>query len=170
MEWPTFFKEDHLSHFVRGCWDGDGSIITPPSGLNTLRLQYACGSPSFTKGMINVISRVIEDEIYCRKTKGFLLYVGGDNAEKLGTWMYAGSREENRMTRKHTLFTAICERRTEKRLEAYRTTRLCSGCQTVHPLSNDFFHRSKAHRGGYVYVCKKCVSARAKVRSQQRNG
>lgn len=47
--------QEHMRHFIRGCWDGDGSVFI--SG-GKLRASYVCGSPNFIEGLVQELYKI----------------------------------------------------------------------------------------------------------------
>ena len=47
--------EEYIRHFIRGCWDGDGSIFI--SG-DKLRGSYVCGSFKFIEGLVRELHKI----------------------------------------------------------------------------------------------------------------
>lgn len=35
--------------------------------------------------------------------------------------------------------------------------RYCKGCETTFPLTAEYFHKKKAAKGGFQYLCKPCM-------------
>ena len=48
MQFPKV-PEEYMRHFIRGCWDGDGSIYISNGKLNA---SYVCGSKDFIKRLV----------------------------------------------------------------------------------------------------------------------
>ena len=48
MQFPEI-PEEYMRHFIRGCWDGDGSVYISNGKLNA---SYVCGSKDFIKRLI----------------------------------------------------------------------------------------------------------------------
>lgn len=71
MQFPDV-PEEYVRHFVRGCWDGDGSIYISD---NKLRASYTCGSLAFIERLaqelykIGVCKNFISDLNYEQKEK-----------------------------------------------------------------------------------------------------
>jgi predicted DNA-binding protein YlxM (UPF0122 family) len=47
--------EEYMRHFIRGCWDGDGSIFI---SKGRLRGSYVCGSFKFIEGLVQGLYKV----------------------------------------------------------------------------------------------------------------
>jgi hypothetical protein len=60
----------HLRHFVRGCWDGDGSIYFERNRSAGARAHYVSGSYRFMLGMANALAQLgIDDHIAIHRTR-----------------------------------------------------------------------------------------------------
>jgi len=84
-------NEELLSHFIRGYFDGDGSIhFNKP---NTIKVSFV-GTKEFLSTMQAEIKNAID--IKCnpiRKVKSiWRVYYYGDDARKLCYWMYKNSK------------------------------------------------------------------------------
>lgn len=51
VEFPAFLSSDLLRHFVRGCWDGDGSIYHAHRPFSAATASIVSGSPAFADGL-----------------------------------------------------------------------------------------------------------------------
>lgn len=106
IEFPKLDK--HLiSHFIRGYFDGDGSISATDK---TLQITICCASKTFLEKLIKVLSDEIgvKNKIYTRKD-GLHLYVNasGDDILKIGKYLYKGSHKY--LDRKKEIFDFIEE-------------------------------------------------------------
>jgi hypothetical protein len=54
MQFPDI-PEEYVRHFVRGCWDGDGSIYISD---NKLRASYTCGSLAFIERLVQELYKI----------------------------------------------------------------------------------------------------------------
>lgn len=105
MVFPEFTSSLLLPHFVRGLWDGDGYIKRGIDGR--LVINYCTGSVNFIESLRTVLSRTlgVELNIYKQKRKHcFFIQTSGEKAEALCEWMYRGSTDENRMSRKYEAY------------------------------------------------------------------
>lgn len=91
LEFPDI-KERFLSQFVRGYFDGDGSIhFNKP---NTIKINFA-GTKEFLKKMQSRISRALQTKKNPIRKIGSIWRVEyyGDDARKLCNWMYKNSKD-----------------------------------------------------------------------------
>lgn len=54
MQFPEV-PEEYTRHFIRGCWDGDGSIYISNGKLNA---SYVCGSKDFIKKLVQELFKI----------------------------------------------------------------------------------------------------------------
>jgi hypothetical protein len=113
-EWPTDYPEEFMHHYVRGFFDGDGSIhlIKHPSQTSKYIGVNFCGPEQYLLGLKAVLETVIGKPYgYMRpiKVKGGtyyqLVYSGAATIKKMMDWMYQDSTSETRLSRKHKIFT-----------------------------------------------------------------
>lgn len=118
-EWPTDYPEEFMHHYVRGFFDGDGSIhlIKHPSQASKYIGVNFCGPEQYLLGLKAVLERVIGKPYgYMRpiKVKGGvyyqLVYSGAATIKKMMDWMYKDSTQETRLKRKHHIYTEFFKR------------------------------------------------------------
>jgi len=112
-EWPTDYPEEFLHHYVRGFFDGDGSIhlIKHPSQKSKYIGVNFCGPEQYLLGLKEALEPVIGKPYgYMRpvKVKGGtyyqLVYSGAATVKKMMDWMYEGSTPETRLKRKYSIY------------------------------------------------------------------
>ena len=122
--------EEYMRHFIRGCWDGDGSIyIEGRSGK--LRASYVSGSESFIKTLVQELYKVGIHEVKPppdkteaeevrlnypdgrfplkinedNRAKAYYIKVdGSENLGKLSHYFYDDVDESNYLKRKYEVF------------------------------------------------------------------
>jgi hypothetical protein len=129
IEFPKI-QSEFVRHFIRGCWDGDGSIYFESGGK--LRGSYTCGSLNFIERLVQELYKA---EIYKRRPplnkidadKMWLNYPDGrfplkihqekrsksyyikldrrENIEKLFHYFYDGVDKSMYLARKYNVFT-----------------------------------------------------------------
>lgn len=93
-----------LRHFIRGCWDGDGSVYLD-SGSGTVRASFVSGSYDFILGMLRELNAVgfSTRKIY-RTRKSFYFRFTGKECVSLYHFLYDGVSEDMYLSRKHCVF------------------------------------------------------------------
>lgn len=56
LDFPDI-PSDYARHFIRGCWDGDGSVYVSGRGLYNIVASYVSGSLNFIKGMLRELEK-----------------------------------------------------------------------------------------------------------------
>ena len=106
MQFPNIPKA-YLSHFIRGCWDGDGSI-----GFyeNKYRARFFCGSLSFIERFVKCLDmaglphRNIAVRYTKRKNPFYNISFTGKKIVKLYEFLYKDADPSCYLERKHELF------------------------------------------------------------------
>lgn len=57
MAFPDI-PEQYIRHFIRGCWDGDGSVYFEKRRPEKIRASYTCGSEQFIKRIVLELYKV----------------------------------------------------------------------------------------------------------------
>lgn len=107
---PSQMPEEFLPHYLRGYFDGDGSIIAPAN--KQLRIAYTSGSKELLNFIINYF---YNKGIKVRKTRLNLtekpiiennntINYSGENALKILHILYDESTKDTRLTRKYERF------------------------------------------------------------------
>ena len=104
---------EYLSHFIRGCWDGDGSI-----GIyqGALRARFFCGSLNFIEALVGhlVDAGLPQRRIYVRYTKRknpfYSINYGRKNTAELYEFLYKDTDSSCYLERKHELFKKAYDR------------------------------------------------------------
>jgi hypothetical protein len=132
MEMPTCIPSHLFRHFVRGMWDGDGSIF-----YNTNSKNFGCsfiGSPK----CCDELKRILSDEYgftfcihhkkCCSKPMSDLKIHGNNVSENFLSWMYDESDPSLRLLRKYEKYqdllklkNDIKERKIERKLRGATT-------------------------------------------------
>jgi hypothetical protein len=97
----------YVRHFIRGCWDGDGSVfIENQSGY--IRASYISGSINFIKGMLNELERAGLPKRTIHKTRSktpsYYFRFNGEQCEKLYHFLYDDVTAEQYLERKYKVF------------------------------------------------------------------
>jgi hypothetical protein len=92
---------DFLRHFIRGCWDGDGSIFR---GRGLLIASFVSGSRPFIDGLVSALKRAgfSRRTVYIeqRKNPSFKISFQGSEAVRFCAYLYDGVPDGERLGRK----------------------------------------------------------------------
>lgn len=117
--------EECVRHFLRGCWDGDGSFYFE-SKTQKFRASFVSGSREFVNGMVVCLTKAgvprrrewmwrgseyAKDfrplrihELHRGENPSYYLTFGGEAAIWLGKFMYDSVPESMYLTRKHDIY------------------------------------------------------------------
>ena len=101
-----------LRHFIRGCWDGDGSIYRNGTSRSAWRASYISGSPRFIRGMRDSLvehglpSATIHQN---RGSRASTIYYRGSRCRTLFHVLYDGVPESQYLVRKYVRFKAAAD-------------------------------------------------------------
>lgn len=107
LKWPNQLPQEFVTHFIRGYFDGDGSIYATP----TLACNIV-GTRSFIESVKNEFEKIrnIPEGHIATHTNGFsaiLYYNGPYIAREFLDWIYKDSTPETRMARKYDLYVSL---------------------------------------------------------------
>jgi hypothetical protein len=115
LNFPNMPKE-HLRHFIRGCWDGDGSVYIDKQS-HKISASFVSGSLNFVEGMIEGLKNagLPERKIYINKGKNpsYYIRVTGTQVPKLYHYLYDDVPESQYLDRKYKLFCSSLQEKTE---------------------------------------------------------
>lgn len=99
----------YLRHFIRGCWDGDGSIYFECNSSARARAHYVSGSYRFILGMANALAQLgIGDRITIHRTRTerpvWYVRVSLPTCSLIYRCLYDGVAPEQYLERKHAAF------------------------------------------------------------------
>lgn len=110
VQFPTI-PASYVSHFIRGVFDGDGSVfLEPRSKKSPLRVFFVSGSRDFIEKLEDTLhrnARLRKQTIYSRpeQTSYYFKYGHGDSL-KFFEYVYSGSSYDIRFGTKFAKFTA----------------------------------------------------------------
>jgi len=129
LEFPDV-PEEYLRDFIRGCWDGDGSIYVGGKGGRQLVAKIGMGSRKFITGIRDRLMPLSLGKliIYVRepdrkrggKNPHYVLVIHGRYAVKFCEWLYADTPDALYLTRKRLVY----EKFMAGRLTSEQETRL----------------------------------------------
>ncbi|TVL99685.1 MAG: hypothetical protein CV087_17205 [Candidatus Brocadia sp. WS118] len=115
MKFPEI-PDEYVRHFIRGCWDGDGSVYIEKRNGN-LKTSFVCGSYEFIKALVEYLHKqglsavkLYEDR---RSKKGNVSYYfryGTKDSVKLFHYLYDGVPESQYLKRKYEIFKSYLDR------------------------------------------------------------
>jgi hypothetical protein len=109
LQWPPELPAWARRHFIRGCWDGDGSFYL--SG-RVLCASFVSGSRAFITAVASALvaeglsERPIYEENRKADAPSFKLRYLGAEAVQLGNLLYRGVSPAEYLSRKHEVFAA----------------------------------------------------------------
>lgn len=97
-----------VRHFIRGCWDGDGSIFR---GRGFLIASYVTGSRNFIDALVQRLMEAgfSRRTVYIeqRKNPSFKISFHGPEAERLCAYLYDGVPDGERLNRKFGVYESF---------------------------------------------------------------
>lgn len=97
----------YFRHFVRGCWDGDGSVFINSSSRN-IAASFVCGSSNFIEVLLQKLEKfgVLKGKISIQHGKhdSYKLRYHGQNCYKLYELLYKNVNNIMYLMRKHKVF------------------------------------------------------------------
>jgi hypothetical protein len=107
MCFPSVPRE-FVRDFIRGCWDGDGSIFR---GRGLLIASYVSGSRDFIDGLVHELAEAgfSRRTVYVeqRKNPFFKISFHGSEAVRLCAYMYDGVAQSERLNRKFEVYESF---------------------------------------------------------------
>jgi len=98
--------DEYLGHFIRGCWDGDGSVYVDSSGR--IVASYVSGSKIFVNKLVLSLQKLglPLKTVYVQKQKNYSYQIKywGNECLKLYDIFYNGVNEDMYLTRKYKVF------------------------------------------------------------------
>jgi intein/homing endonuclease len=112
LQFPDVPKE-YVRHFVRGCWDGDGSVYFEKRA-NRIKASYVSGSKKFIEGMVGALSKdgFVIKTIYTnkRKTPSYYFRLNLSQMRAFYHYLYDDVAESQYLVRKYNLFKLASDR------------------------------------------------------------
>jgi transcriptional regulator with XRE-family HTH domain len=98
---------EYVRHFIRGCWDGDGSVFIEKK-INRMVAHFVSGSYKFVEGLVNSLmgaglpGRIIYTNK--RETPSYYIRYTGSQVHQLFHYMYDNVPSTQYLERKFNLF------------------------------------------------------------------
>lgn len=104
--------DQYVRHFIRGCWDGDGSIFE--NSRANFRASYISASYDFIFGFTMALKKDriknIKFDVSKKENRTYTIYLNGnENCSKLFEYLYDGVSENMYLERKYILFKKAYE-------------------------------------------------------------
>lgn len=99
--------ENLAHHFIRGCWDGDGSVYLDKTS-NSICASFVSGSKDFISEILFQLykARLPERTLYCNSNSYYFRYTG-KQCKLLANYLYTDSNESMWLNRKYELFKML---------------------------------------------------------------
>lgn len=100
----------YVRHFIRGCWDGDGSVYLEKNDLSRPNASFVSGSEKFATGIFKNLVMLGMPNVAVHKRTGKSSYqfrFRGPDCAKLFRILYDDVPESMYLNRKHERFEAI---------------------------------------------------------------
>ena len=106
IEFPSMPRE-HIRHFIRGCWDGDGSVYIEKRN-NSIAASFVSGSFNFIKGILQHLEMAGLPSITIHTRKGknpsYYFRFRGSACLQLYNYLYDDVPSEQYLSRKNEIF------------------------------------------------------------------
>ena len=116
MTFPKIPEDYYIRHFIRGCWDGDGTVYIEKRNGN-LKTSFVCGSLEFITGLKEHLRKqgLSDVKLYenKRSKKGNVSYYfryGTKDSIKLFHYLYDEVPESQYLKRKYEIFKNYLDR------------------------------------------------------------
>ncbi|MCP4149158.1 MAG: hypothetical protein GY757_15535, partial [bacterium] len=109
IEFPKNIPDKCISHFIRGCWDGDGSITIVKSGKSNKAIYagIVSGSKDFIYQLRDILEKlgVVEGKINKHnKVEAYHLRYFGWRGERLCEFIYKDATPDMLLSRKYAKY------------------------------------------------------------------
>lgn len=105
---------EYVKHFIRGCWDGDGSVFSEKRRPHYLKADFVSGSRKFIKSMVEHLKNAGLPERTIYKTKGkrpsYNIKYSGSQCKRLYYFFYDNVPESLYLKRKYSRFKDFAEK------------------------------------------------------------
>lgn len=103
LKFPNVPKE-YVNHFIRGCWDGDGSVFIDKTS-NSIFASFVSGSYEFISAILNnlIIYGLPPRKLHSRGNSYYFRYTG-NQCKQLAQYLYTDADNAMWLNRKYKLF------------------------------------------------------------------
>jgi hypothetical protein len=113
IEFPDI-PTQYIRHFIRGCWDGDGSVYVEKDSGN-ICASFVSGSKQFIDGMVSELEKagLKKRKTYTTKAKtpSYYFRFSGSQCKKLYHYLYDDVPPEQYLERKYQVFKKYFDER-----------------------------------------------------------
>jgi hypothetical protein len=96
--------EDYISHFIRGCWDGDGSVYLDKSS-NSVFASFISGSIDFITGILDHLTKNgLPERTLHKSGNSYYFRYTGKQCKLLAEYLYRNADESMWLNRKYEFF------------------------------------------------------------------
>jgi len=105
---------EYVRHFIRGCWDGDGSVFFEKRRPHYLIAHFVSGSQSFIRSLVEHLKKAGLPERTIYETKGrrpsYNIKYSGYQCKKLHHFLYDNVPSTQYLERKYSIFRDFAEK------------------------------------------------------------
>ena len=99
--------EDYVSHFIRGCWDGDGSVYLDKTS-NSIFASFISGSSDFIRGILyHLTKNGLPERRLHKNGKSYYFRYTGKQCKQLAEYLYNDADESMWLNRKYEIFKSL---------------------------------------------------------------
>jgi len=119
--------EEYVRHFIRGCWDGDGSVYLQNAGKSNENIiaHFVSGSYEFVHELEKKLQEFGLKKRDIKSTKSenpsyYIKYFGMKQCGKIFNIFYSGVGKDNYMERKYEVFYEFLKKKKTKKISKQR--------------------------------------------------
>ena len=122
VRFPASIPVECVPHFIRGCWDGDGSVHTRESApRENTAASFVTGSEQFARDMLKYLGDLGLPEVSLHRGRGaFSFKYHGANCALLARVLYKDADASIWLNRKEEIFGTIARSFSESEIEYAR--------------------------------------------------
>ena len=99
--------EDYIHHFIRGCWDGDGSVYLDKTS-NSVFASFISGSSDFIREILyHLTKKGLPKRSLHRSGNSYYFRYTGKQCKQLAEYLYYDADESMWLNRKHEIFKSL---------------------------------------------------------------
>lgn len=117
IAFPTI-PNKYVRHFIRGCWDGDGSVYFEKRNPSNIKASFYSGSRPFINGLLSKLEKagLPKRKVYIKQGKkpSYYFRFTGSQCIKLYHYLYDDVPPTQYLERKHASFKKYADKQEEK--------------------------------------------------------